>query len=158
MENKNIEEKNAKEMENIMETMKELMLVDMYDYKRVLTGMSAYEAAAVALREVGFNVVLGNTAKKTNVYPDRITFLRNEFDEFVNASKITITENSTNKVESHSWTFHKFKYEWEFSEWIQTMLNLVTYLVETGAWYEDTTSSGFCYKGRNGHHYVVSHE
>ena len=38
----------------------------------------------------------------------------------------------------------------------ESMMSLLSYLVESSAWYEDTTESGFCYSSTTGHNYTVS--
>ena len=149
---------NNNKLEKDNNDIKEMMMLSLYNYKPILESKSAYDIAATSLREAAFNIVLGNTASRKNISPERINFFREEFEEFVSAEEITISDSYHGDKVCHVWKLSPFKYTWDFAEWAKSMSNLVSYLTETQAWYEDTTNTGFCYKGRNGHHYVVSHK
>lgn len=149
---------NINKLEKDNNDTKEMMMVGLYNYKPILESKSAYDIAATSLREAAFNVVLGNTASRRNISPERIGFYREEFEKFFTAKEITISDSYHGDKVSHVWTLSSFSYTWDFTEWAKSMSNLVSYLAETHVWYEDTTNAGFCYKGKNGHHYVISYK
>ena len=133
----------------------ESMMLDLYKYKSVLDGDSVYNETERHLKEAAFGIILGNTATKRNVFPEDIEFIRKEFEKFSSASKIVIYDCYHDKI-SHTWTFSSFEHQWDFRTWMISMMSLLSYLVESSAWYEDTAESGFCYSSTTGHQYTVS--
>ena len=133
----------------------ESMVLDLYKYKSVLDSNSVYDETERHLKEVVFGIILGNTATKKNVFPEDIEFIRKEFEKLSSASEIVIYDFYHDKI-SHTWTFSSFEHQWDFRTWVTAMMSLLSYLVESSAWYEDTTESGFCYSSITGHRYTVS--
>ena len=117
-----------------------------FKFKEVIDENMVHNTFRTSFREVMFNTVLENTVNRKNIQvtPEYLNCMKEVFNSFVYANKITITVYDKDKK-----TVIRVKtFEFDCMDtnrcWCRMAILLLNNLNEYNIWFEDTIESGFC--------------
>ena len=117
-----------------------------FKFKEVIDKTMVHDSFRTSFRETMFYSVLENTVnhKDTQVTPEYLACMKEVFDNFANASKITITvydKDKKNIIRVKTFEFGCMDYN---RTWCRMAILLLNNLNEYNIWFEDTIENGFC--------------